>query len=96
MYKNHTIAQESKTINNLLEREIYTNGQVIYSEILAARLIIIFLFVLLSTALLAGRFSELFLPNLVGGFLVQAGEKDVKYLRVPAYWVAFDALFDVL
>jgi hypothetical protein len=36
------------------------------------------------------------LPDCAGGILVKTGEEEVKHLRVPVHWMAFDTFLDVL
>jgi hypothetical protein len=39
---------------------------------------------------------EFVFPELVGGVVVHIGKHDFEDIRVPGYWLAFDALLDVL
>jgi hypothetical protein len=66
------------------------------SVIVFARLFF-FVFLLLLFALAITLFLlELFFPELVGGVAIDVGEDDLKDVRVPFYWLAFDTFFDVL
>lgn len=47
-------------------------------------------------ALLVGGLGERLLPDGAGDIVVEVGEENVEDFRVPAHWVAFDALLDIL
>lgn len=46
--------------------------------------------------LLLWRFRQLLLPYIVRLGLIETREHEVKDFRIPLYWLALDALLDVL
>ena len=47
-------------------------------------------------ALLVGGLGKHLLPDGAGAIMIEVGEENVEDFRVPADWVTFDALLDIL
>jgi hypothetical protein len=77
------------------KKQIFTTGSKPghYNQIESHLLVII---LTVPLGLLVGGLGKCLLPDGAGGVVVEVCEENVEDLRVPADWVALDALLDVL
>lgn len=67
-----------------------------HSVVIFARFLLVVFALALFTLAVALFGLEVVFPELVGCVAVDVGEDDAEDVRVPGYWLAFDAFFDIL